>query len=124
VKKKRERGVEFTPSKHPSFFIFSHPLTLFIMPLHYDTPRKAKVQGAYQFLVAQAIPFDPRDIFKQFEVFESVGYKLIQKDTASRRAHHVNRVEKRGRKSKVTCEQVREADHLLQDYELDEKRLT
>lgn len=31
---------------------------------HYDTPRRARVQGAYEFMVAQAIFFYSRDIFK------------------------------------------------------------
>lgn len=55
------------------------------MPDHYDTPRRARVQGVYKYLTTHDIPFEQRDIFKQFNVSMNVGYTLIQKDAPSRR---------------------------------------
>ena len=50
---------------------------------------------------------------------------FIQKE-ASSRTHHNSGVEKRGRKLKLSGEQVREADHILQDddLQLEAKRYT
>lgn len=86
---------------------------------HYDTSQKAKVQGAYQFLVARGISFDPRDIFRQFDIrSDRQGYKIIRDGASSRTRHNSELIETRGRKSKITSEQVREADHILQDESL------
>ena len=85
------------------------------MPSHYDTPQKAKVQGAYEFLLAKGISIDPREIFQHFGIrSERQGYKIIRNGAFSRRRHHSTLVETRGRKSKVTEAQIQEADHILQ----------
>jgi len=34
----------------------------------YETPQKAKIQGAYEFLAAKGIPMDLREIFNHFGV--------------------------------------------------------
>ena len=81
---------------------------------------KAKVQGAYQFLTSKGIPFDARDTFKEFQVSERAGYRMIQEGTFARRRHNMHtKLETRGRKSKVTEAQVREVDHILQDEALE-----
>ena len=86
---------------------------------HYDTPQKAKVQGAHQFLVVKGISHDVRDIFGEFNVEERAGYRMIEAGSSSRIRHNIIELnETRGRKSKVTGEQVREADHILQDDDL------
>lgn len=105
-------------SPFPPLKFFNISTFFSIMPphRHYDTPRRARVQGAYKFLTAHAIPFDPRNIFKQFDVSMNVGYRLIEPDAPSRRNHF-----RMGRPYKVTPKQVREADQILQD---DGKRLT
>lgn len=92
---------------------------------HYNTPTKAKVQGAYQFMRNHDIPFQPRDIFKEFGVSDRQGYAIIQSET-SRRRHSTDTIETRGRWSKLSGPQVSEADHILQDgeLELEGKRLT
>ena len=97
------------------------------MPSHYDTPQKAKVQGAYEFLLAKGISIDPREIFQHFGIrSERQGYKIIRNGASSRRRHHSTLVETRGRKSKVTEAQIQEADHILQDegLQLEGKRYT
>ena len=91
------------------------------MPFHYDISRRAKMQGAYDFLIAQNIQFDSSDIFKQSDVSERVGYDLIKKNALIKRNH--NRI---GRSYKIASKQIREANYILQnDYlGLNEKRLT
>lgn len=73
---------------------------------HYDTPRKSRVQGAHEFMLAKGIPHDPRDVFDHFEVKERAGYNMI-KPGAPSRTYHNSSVETRGRKQKMTSEQVR-----------------
>ena len=96
--------------------------------IHYDTPLKAKVQGAHQYLSAKGFPHDVRDIFKEFDVrSERAGYKMLEEGASPRKRHHISEInDTRGRKSKVTREQVREADQILQqsDLELEGKRYT
>ncbi len=33
---------------------------------HYDTPQKARVQGAHEYMLAKGIRHDPRDVFEHF----------------------------------------------------------
>ena len=67
---------------------------------HYDTPQKAKFQGAYQFLLSKGIPVDPKDIFKEFGVEARSGYRMIERGVSSQTRHHSDLNETRGRKSK------------------------
>jgi riboflavin biosynthesis pyrimidine reductase len=79
------------------------------------------MQGAYQFLVAKGISFDPRDIFKEFGIRnERQDYRII-KDSNARTRHNSDLIETRGRKSKVTGVQIREADQILQEEGLELK---
>ena len=54
----------------PPYFNFQNSTCFNVMSpqRHYDTPRRARVQRIYEFMTAQAILFDLRDIFKQFDV--------------------------------------------------------
>ncbi len=72
---------------------------------HYDTSQKARKQGAHEYMLAKGIPHDPRDVFEQFSGKERAGYKMIQPG-ASSRTHHNSGFETRGRKYKMTSEQV------------------
>ena len=59
----------------------SQPHIIYIMTskVHYDTPTKAKVQGAYQFLLKKGIPVDPVEIFEEFGVrSKRTGYRILQ----------------------------------------------
>ena len=85
---------------------------------HYDTLTKAKVQGAYEFLRKKGLSCDSCEIFDTFGVARRAGYDIIKPEASSRRRAHQNLIETRGRKPKMTAEQVREADHLLQDDDL------
>ena len=62
----------------------------------YDMPRKSKIQGAHEYLVAKGIPHDEREIFDFFGVPPA-----------------------RGRKSKLPGANVRETDYLLEETGLD-----
>ena len=91
------------------------------MSIHYDTSRKAKIQGVYEFMFAQNIFFDFRNIFQQFDVSNTVNYELIRNGAFSRRNHS-----RTGRSYKVKSKQMREVDQILQNdsLKLKKKRLT
>lgn len=76
------------------------------------------VQGAHEFLVAKGIEHDKRDIFDFFSVTQRSGYRMIEPGATSRTYANSGALETHGRKRKVTSEQVREADAILQDDEL------
>ena len=92
---------------------------------HLDTPRRARIQGAVEFLEAKGLNIKRDDVFQYFGVSRASGYRLIQSE-ASRTRHNQDLIETRGRKLKVSGEQVVEADKILQEIELelDGKRLT
>ena len=85
---------------------------------HYDTPHRSRVQGVHAYLVAKEIPHDEREIFEFFNVKPRAGYRMLEPGASSRTFHHSVEVETRGRKRKVTRDQVREADAILQDDSL------
>ena len=81
---------------------------------HYDTPTKAKVQRAHEYMLIKGLAHDSRDIFDHFGVKHTQGYQIIRSESSRQRAHQ-SLIKTRGRKCKMTPEQVREADHLLQE---------
>ena len=83
---------------------------------HYDTATKAKVQGTREFLFAHDIPHDVRDIFKQLGVrSDRTGYKMLEEGASSRTHYNTDVIETRGRRGKLTADQILEADSILQD---------
>ena len=91
---------------------------------HLDTPRRARIQGAVEFLRAKGIHVKNDEIFEFFRVPPTTGYRILR--SASRTRHNQDLIETRGRKSKVSGAQMAEADKILQEIELQlkGKRLT
>ena len=89
----------------------------------FDTPKRAKVQGALKFIKAKELAVSNDEVFIFFEVPRITGYRLI--DEPSRTRHNQDLIETRGRKSKTTGAQTAEADKILQEseVELEGKRL-
>ena len=113
------------PTKH-KLFSYNHGFKMSYEALrrHLDTPRRAKVQGAVEFLRAKGIKIKNEAIFEHFNVSTITDYRLLR--TFSRTRHNQDINETRGRKSKISGEQMTEADKILQEIELqlDGKRLT
>lgn len=72
----------------------------------------------YKVHMAKGIEHDERDIFEFFSVTQRSGYRMIAPGAPSRTYANSGALETRGRTRKVTSEQVREADAILQDDEL------
>ena len=76
--------------------------------------------------MAKGIEHDERDIFEFFSVTQRSGYRMIEPGAPSRTYANSGALETRGRKRKVTSEQVQETDAILQDdaLGLEEKALS
>ena len=84
---------------------------------HYDTPKRAKIQGVAEFYRIRGTPINNHEIFQAFGVKASQGYKTLKGDTRTRHnQQHANEI--RGRKNKITGAQVREAEAILQEEAL------
>jgi len=84
----------------------------------YNTPQKAKVQEAHEFLTAKGIPIDPREIFDYFDVLERSRYRIIEKGALIRTRKNQDLNEIRGRKSKLSGADIAAVDSLLEELGL------
>lgn len=85
---------------------------------HYDTTHRARAQGAHTFLLAKEIAHDECDIFEFFNVKVRAGYRINSTWGIFTYTSPLDEVETRGRKRKVTSDEVREADAILRDETL------
>lgn len=84
-----------------------------------DTVKRAKIQGAYEYLKSKGIPYDPREIFDHFGVKQRSGYNYIAEGAPARmRGHRTDVIETRGKSTKMTGAQVREVDHFLEEVDI------
>ena len=93
----------------------------------YDTPQRAKAQGAKEYCIAKGIPYDEREISAIFDLPERTGYRILAKGAPSRSTiTSQGLAETRGRKTKLSGADVREANHLLEEpgLELSAKGMT
>ncbi|KAF2626972.1 hypothetical protein BU25DRAFT_422285 [Macroventuria anomochaeta] len=65
----------------------------------HDTPVKAKVWGAIEYLEAKEIPHYKEDVFQHFKVSHCQGWAMISDNSIDRRHHHTEGPEHRGRPS-------------------------
>lgn len=71
------------------------------MHRHNDTPKKARIQGAFEFLEAQKLPYYKTDLFKHFNVSHATGYRILKDQSSRMRQHQPNAVDNRGGKRKL-----------------------
>ncbi|CAG9950916.1 unnamed protein product [Clonostachys rosea f. rosea IK726] len=69
---------------------------------HHDTPKKARLKGAAEFLEAKKIPYFKTDLFNYFEVPARTGYRILSEDSSRMRNHDNNKPETRQQKRKIT----------------------
>jgi hypothetical protein len=80
---------------------------------HYDTPNKAKVRGAVEFLEAKGIPHFKSEVFDHFIVKHRQGWAMISEASEDRRHRNTNGEEHRGRPRKITNQQLKEMDRII-----------
>jgi hypothetical protein len=85
---------------------------------NFDTRKKARIKGAAEYMDAENIPYSHNDLFRFYDVSKEQGWAILKEESmAADRTHHNSELtpEKRGRKTLLSPEQVREADRFLQD---------
>lgn len=85
---------------------------------HYDTPRKARLKGAADYLKYNGIPFHHSDLFQYFGVSKTRGWAILQQDSQlfDRRFRHNEGVsETRGRQTLLSAKDLDRCDRFLQD---------
>ena len=53
---------------------------------HYDTPTKAKVQGAIHYMQLKGISYKAEEVFEVFGVSRSAGFRMLNE--SPRQFHH------------------------------------
>jgi hypothetical protein len=92
------------------------------MRAHYKTPARAKILGTIEYLEKRQLRVNKTDVFRAFNIPLRTGWRIVQ--DGSRTLHNSPvRVEPRGRKSKITPEQLRALDHFLQTHSFEGRRL-
>ncbi|KAI2487833.1 hypothetical protein Ptr902_01966 [Pyrenophora tritici-repentis] len=92
-----------------------------------ETPKKAKIKGAAEFMDAKGITYFHSDLFSFYGVNKHQGWAILNdKDDESSRRHHNRQtsLEIRGRKALLSPTQLREADRFLQDVGWDARVLS
>ncbi|KAF2195887.1 hypothetical protein K469DRAFT_734281 [Zopfia rhizophila CBS 207.26] len=74
-------------------------------PTEYDTPKRAKVRGAIEYMEARGIPHFKEDA-------------MISEGSVDRRYHNTDEPERRGRPSLVSNWRLKEMDRLIREEEL------
>ncbi|KAK7423451.1 hypothetical protein QQZ08_009020 [Neonectria magnoliae] len=80
---------------------------------HLDTPRKARIKGAIEFMEAHDIPFAKKDVYKFNGVSERTGRRVQKSKTDRTRHNDPMKPEIRGRKRKATDEAMDKIEDLF-----------
>jgi hypothetical protein len=91
---------------------------------HYDTPTKAKVRGAVEFLEAKGIPHFKSEMFDHFNVKHRQGWAMISEASEDRRHHNTDGEEHRGGPRKITNQQLKEMDRIIREEGFEARKLS
>ncbi|KAK3306050.1 uncharacterized protein B0T15DRAFT_217152 [Chaetomium strumarium] len=87
---------------------------------HHTTPTKAKIQGAVEFLEAKKIPHFESDVIKQFGVSYPTGWRYLREpDSYGSRTYHSAFSDRRGRKSKISDQDLATIERFLESNGFD-----
>jgi hypothetical protein len=81
-------------------------------PKHHDTPKKAKIQGAIEFMEAKGIPFFKEDVFRHFGVSHNRGWQILR-DSSRRHHNNSDTEEQRGRKCLISAKDLKELERII-----------
>lgn len=91
-------------------------------PQH-DTPKKAKLQGAAEFLEYSGLPYKKRDLFEFFEVSRSAGQRILQSSTSRTLHNNPECSEPRGRKRALSEADLQSIEDFLDTEGFEARRL-
>ncbi len=75
---------------------------------HYSTSNKAKIQEAIEFCEKMKISYYKENVFRTFNVFREMSYRILRSDSARRTHNHSDHVKIRDRKSVISSSKIRE----------------
>jgi hypothetical protein len=74
---------------------------------HHMTPKKARVRGTIDFLEANGIPHFKSRVFQFYGVGKNAGWEILrQSNLEDSRTHHSIMPDRRGRKKKISNDQL------------------
>ncbi|KAH6881058.1 hypothetical protein B0T10DRAFT_540156 [Thelonectria olida] len=90
---------------------------------HHNTPKKAKVRGAFEFMRAKGIPFYKTDLFSLFQVSYRSGNGILAAHSSRRRHNDPTVQETRDRPKKLSEADLNAIEALCEDEGFEAKRL-
>ena len=90
--------------------------------IHHPTPTRAKIQGAINFCEIMNILYFKNDVFRVFDVFKQIGYKLL--NDFNRMKHNADVSETRERNGIVTFQHIRKMERVLETKGMKARDLT
>jgi hypothetical protein len=89
------------------------------MPLHDTTPKKARVQGTIDYLETHNIYHTKSAVFRHFGVSNRTGWRHLAEDASSRTYHNSVKTDNRGRKKKLSNEDLATIERLIDNNGFD-----
>ena len=89
----------------------------------HSTPNKAALVAVYRYYVAHGISTCKQDLFQYFNVPPRFDYRAIAQGV-SRRRHHQNKPETRGRKTSIDPDTVRQMEEILESGDFENRALS
>ena len=92
--------------------------------MHYSTPKKAKVQSICDYLDSQGTTYSHADIFKYAGVSKRTGWRILSqtRDLEPRTFHSIHK-ETRGRKKKISEQDLRVLEAFIEENGFDSRSL-
>ncbi|KAF1937255.1 hypothetical protein EJ02DRAFT_477424 [Clathrospora elynae] len=92
--------------------------------VHHDTPTKSRVRGAIDYMEARGILHSKEDVFRFNAVSHRQGWAMISDGSIDRRHHNAEGPEKRGRKSAITNQQLKEMDKIIKEEGFEARKMS
>lgn len=89
----------------------------------HQTPKKARIQGAFEFMKAKGIPFIKSDLFDFFEVSRRSGSRILAAESSRTRHNNPDLEETRGRPTKVMEANLDSLEDLYEKEGFEARRL-
>jgi hypothetical protein len=90
---------------------------------HYSTFNKVKIQEAIEFCEKMKILYYKENVFRTFNVFREMSYRILRNDSARRTHNYFDHVKTRNRKSVISSSKIREMKKVLKKEEMKTRRL-
>ncbi len=89
----------------------------------FDTPTKARVQGATEFARHKGFLRSKREVFEFYGMGHKQGYEILKSDT-TRRRNNTGRPDTRGPKFALSEKDIDRMDEIVQTWRFDARAMT